>query len=81
MRAQAARLWRADQAGSAGPFGRDLHNVLTIMGPARIRRKRCEKGIARAKRRGTKFGRPAVLDDRYASAAEPAREYASTPFA
>ena len=49
-------------------------------------RKRCQAGIDRAKRKGTKFGRPAVLDasqkkriaERYASGetmAELAREY------
>ena len=49
-------------------------------------RKRCEEGIQRAKRKGTKFGRPAVLDqsqrrrvaERYANGetmAELAREY------
>jgi DNA invertase Pin-like site-specific DNA recombinase len=49
-------------------------------------RKRCEEGIERAKRKGTKFGRPAALDpsqrrriaERYAAGetmAELAREY------
>ena len=49
-------------------------------------RKRCEEGIERARRKGTKFGRPTVLDagqrrhiaERYAAGetmAELAREY------
>jgi DNA invertase Pin-like site-specific DNA recombinase len=49
-------------------------------------RKRCEEGIERAKRKGTKFGRPSALDDgekrvmaaKYASGAtmeELAKEY------
>ena len=42
--------------------------MLTLMGGIAefergLIRKRCEEGIARAKRKGTKFGRPAVLDD------------------
>ena len=41
--------------------------MLTIMGGIAefergLIRKRCEEGIARAKRKGTKFGRPAALD-------------------
>lgn len=41
--------------------------VMTIMGGVaeferNLIRKRCEEGIARAKRKGTKFGRPAALD-------------------
>jgi DNA invertase Pin-like site-specific DNA recombinase len=65
--------------------------MLTIMGGIAefergLIRKRCEEGIARAKRKGTKFGRPSALDpsqrrriaERYASGetmAELAREY------
>jgi DNA invertase Pin-like site-specific DNA recombinase len=65
--------------------------VTTIMGGLAefergLIRKRCEEGIARAKRKGTKFGRPAALDagqrrkiaERYAAGetmAELAREY------
>jgi DNA invertase Pin-like site-specific DNA recombinase len=42
--------------------------MLTIMGGIAefergLIRKRCEEGIERAKRRGTKFGRPSALDD------------------
>ena len=66
--------------------------VMTIMGgiaefERNLIRKRCEEGIQRAKRKGTKFGRPAVLDhsqrrrvaERYTAGetmAELAREYA-----
>jgi DNA invertase Pin-like site-specific DNA recombinase len=65
--------------------------MLTMMGGIAefergLIRKRCEEGIARAKRKGTKFGRPAALDpsqrrriaERYAAGktmAELAREY------
>jgi len=65
--------------------------MLTIMGGISefergLIRKRCEEGIERAKRRGTKFGRPATLDpsqrqriaERYSAGetmAELAREY------
>jgi len=65
--------------------------VITIMGgiaefERSLIRKRCEEGIQRAKRKGTKFGRPTVLDhsqrrrvaERYTSGetmAELAREY------
>lgn len=65
--------------------------MLTIMGGIAefergLIRKRCEEGIARAKRKGTKFGRPSALDasqrrkiaERYASGetmAELAAEY------
>ncbi len=65
--------------------------MLTIMGGIAefergLIRKRCEEGIARAKRKGTKFGRPSALDPsqrrtiatRYAAGetmAELAREY------
>jgi DNA invertase Pin-like site-specific DNA recombinase len=65
--------------------------MLTIMGGIAefergLIRKRCEEGIARAKRKGTKFGRPSALDasqrrriaERYAAGetmAELAREY------
>jgi DNA invertase Pin-like site-specific DNA recombinase len=65
--------------------------MLTIMGGINefergLIRKRCEEGIARAKRKGTKFGRPSTLDvgqrrciaERYASGetmAALAREY------
>jgi DNA invertase Pin-like site-specific DNA recombinase len=65
--------------------------MLTIMGGIAefergLIRKRCDEGIARAKRKGTKFGRPSALDasqrkriaDRYAAGetmAELAREY------
>ena len=65
--------------------------VLAIMGgiaefERELIRKRCQAGIDRAKRKGTKFGRPAVLDagqrkriaERYATGetmAELAREY------
>jgi DNA invertase Pin-like site-specific DNA recombinase len=65
--------------------------ILTIMGGISefergLIRKRCEEGIARAKRKGTRFGRPSALDagqrrkiaERYASGetmAELAREY------
>ena len=42
--------------------------MLTIMGGIAefergLIRKRCEEGIERAKRKGTKFGRPSALDD------------------
>src|SRR5262249_56659422 len=41
--------------------------VMTVMGgiaefERKLIRKRCEEGIRRAKRKGTKFGRPTVLD-------------------
>ncbi|MCA1412680.1 recombinase family protein [Bradyrhizobium sp. NBAIM20] len=65
--------------------------VMTIMGgiaefERNLIRKRCEEGIQRAKRKGTRFGRPAALDpgqrrrvaERYAAGetmAELAREY------
>jgi DNA invertase Pin-like site-specific DNA recombinase len=65
--------------------------VMTIMGgiaefERNLIRKRCEEGIRRAKRKGTKFGRPNVLDpgqrrrigERYSAGetmAELAREY------
>jgi DNA invertase Pin-like site-specific DNA recombinase len=65
--------------------------MLTIMGGIAefergLIRKRCEEGIERAKRKGTKFGRPSTLDvgqrrriaERYAAGetmAELAREY------
>ena len=65
--------------------------VMTIMGgiaefERNLIRKRCEEGIQRAKRKGTKFGRPAALDhsqrrriaERYTAGetmAELAREY------
>ena len=65
--------------------------MMTIMGGIAefergLIRKRCEEGIARAKRKGTKFGRPTVLDasqrrriaERYAAGetmAQLAREY------
>jgi DNA invertase Pin-like site-specific DNA recombinase len=65
--------------------------VMTIMGgiaefERSLIRKRCEEGIRRAKRKGTKFGRPNVLDpgqrrrigERYSAGetmAELAREY------
>ena len=65
--------------------------MLTIMGGLAefergLIRKRCDEGIARAKRKGTKFGRPDVLDasqkrtiaDRYGrgeTMADLAREY------
>jgi DNA invertase Pin-like site-specific DNA recombinase len=65
--------------------------MLTIMGGIAefergLIRKRCEEGIARAKRKGTKFGRPTALDagqrrriaERYSAGetmAELAREY------
>jgi DNA invertase Pin-like site-specific DNA recombinase len=65
--------------------------MMTIMGGIAefergLIRKRCEEGIARAKRKGTKFGRPTALDasqrrriaERYAAGetmAELAREY------
>jgi DNA invertase Pin-like site-specific DNA recombinase len=53
---------------------------------AQLIRKRCEEGIERARRKGTKFGRPTALDasqrrriaERYAAGetmAELAREY------
>src|SRR4051794_17884369 len=48
--------------------------VMTIMGgiaefERNLIRKRCEDGIQRAKRKGTKFGRPTVLDHSQRSAA------------
>jgi DNA invertase Pin-like site-specific DNA recombinase len=65
--------------------------ILTIMGgmhefERKLIRARCEEGIKRAKRKGTKFGRPTVIDvsqrkriaERYAAGetmAELAREY------
>jgi DNA invertase Pin-like site-specific DNA recombinase len=65
--------------------------MMTIMGGIAefdrgLIRKRCEEGIAQAKRKGTKFGRPSALDvgqrrmiaQRYAAGettAELAREY------
>ena len=65
--------------------------VMTIMGgiaefERSLIRKRCEEGIERAKRKGTRFGRPSVLDagqrkriaERYAAGetmAELARDY------
>ena len=65
--------------------------MLTIMGGIAefergLIRKRCEEGIANAKRKGTKFGRPSALDagrrrkiaERYAKGetmAELSREY------
>jgi DNA invertase Pin-like site-specific DNA recombinase len=65
--------------------------VMTIMGGVaeferNLIRKRCEEGIQRAKRKGTKFGRPTALDhsqrrriaERYTAGetmAELAREY------
>ena len=65
--------------------------VMTIMGgiaefERNLIRKRCEEGILRAKRKGTKFGRPTALDpsqlrrigERYSAGetmAELAREY------
>jgi DNA invertase Pin-like site-specific DNA recombinase len=65
--------------------------VMTIMGgiaefERNLIRKRCEEGIQRAKKKGTKFGRPAALDhgqrrrvaERYAAGetmAQLAREY------
>jgi DNA invertase Pin-like site-specific DNA recombinase len=65
--------------------------MMTIMGGIAefergLIRKRCEEGIERAKRKGTKFGRPSALDgsqrrrvaERYAAGetmAELAREY------